>query len=414
MSDQTQTIQNLLTHVSAIGKKYENIAEITGENFNVFKILRFTTNEARTHSAFLAELLNPNGSHSKGKVFLVEFIEMLKTKPLGCTDNNNENFFKSEFNIENRIKVKVEHKIGNTSESEGGYIDILLTDNLQHKIVIENKIYATDQKSQLLRYHKFAPFAPLVYLTLDGRPPSKYSTNYDNGEDCKNDGDNEVEKKVIRISYKTDILEWLQNCKKHTVDLPLLRETLSQYIHLIKYLTGQTMENKEKEELISGIINNKHYLEALVKLSENNLWNETKKNILLKLENQLLGENGIWKDLEMLKESEDPNKDGIPENFWFYKTDWKYCIYFRFGKTFDDISFGIDVIDSKVTFRERSVKDEFKNNMGVCIEDDDWIWKSEFIEYNDMSWYDVTIKGRKLFLDKITEIIKQVGDLMKK
>ena len=32
------TIQNLLQLVSAINKKYEEIAMITGENFNIFKI----------------------------------------------------------------------------------------------------------------------------------------------------------------------------------------------------------------------------------------------------------------------------------------------------------------------------------------------------------------------------------------
>ena len=42
---ENQTIQNLLYHVSALNKKYKEIAEITGENFNVFKILDVSTQE---------------------------------------------------------------------------------------------------------------------------------------------------------------------------------------------------------------------------------------------------------------------------------------------------------------------------------------------------------------------------------
>lgn len=68
-------LQNLLYQVNAINKKYEKIAEITGENFNIFNILGLTTNEVRTHSAFIAELLNPNGSHGCKHIFLKLFIE---------------------------------------------------------------------------------------------------------------------------------------------------------------------------------------------------------------------------------------------------------------------------------------------------------------------------------------------------
>lgn len=74
---ENQNITHLLSHISVICRKYEEIAEITGENFNVFKVLGLTTNEVRTHSAFLAELLNPKGSHGCKDVFLKLFVEEL-------------------------------------------------------------------------------------------------------------------------------------------------------------------------------------------------------------------------------------------------------------------------------------------------------------------------------------------------
>jgi len=43
----------LLDKVMAIIKRYQKIAELSGENFNVFKILRLSSSEVRTHSAFI-------------------------------------------------------------------------------------------------------------------------------------------------------------------------------------------------------------------------------------------------------------------------------------------------------------------------------------------------------------------------
>ena len=66
---------SFLERVTSINKKYENIAEITGENFNVFRILGLSSSEVRTHSAFIAELLNPKGSHNQKQIFLKLFCE---------------------------------------------------------------------------------------------------------------------------------------------------------------------------------------------------------------------------------------------------------------------------------------------------------------------------------------------------
>ena len=55
----------LLNLVGAINKRHTQIAGITGEGFNIFQILKVGTNEVRMHSAFLAEMLDPNGSHGQ-------------------------------------------------------------------------------------------------------------------------------------------------------------------------------------------------------------------------------------------------------------------------------------------------------------------------------------------------------------
>lgn len=49
--------------------------------FNVFEILKLQSNENRTHSAFIAELLNPHGSHLIGTTFLKLFLEVTDLLP---------------------------------------------------------------------------------------------------------------------------------------------------------------------------------------------------------------------------------------------------------------------------------------------------------------------------------------------
>lgn len=45
--------------------------------YNIFQILKLQTKEVRTHSAFLANLLKPDGSHGQGALFLKDFIQLV-------------------------------------------------------------------------------------------------------------------------------------------------------------------------------------------------------------------------------------------------------------------------------------------------------------------------------------------------
>ncbi len=234
------TIQNLLNQVAAISKKYEEIAKITGENFNVFNVLGLTTKEVRTHSAFIGELLNSKGSHEQGNVFLKLFIEQIKSN-----FNQNSTQFKvlSEFDFEN-AKTHVEYYTGIIDENyeNGGRIDILIKSGLSN-IIIENKINAEDQYNQLIRYSNFSKNSPIFYLTLFGTEPSKDSV----GRLVKGND-------YCCLSYQSDILKWLELCKKEAVNFPILRETISQYIYLIKQLTNQTTNDAMSAEVIKAVI----------------------------------------------------------------------------------------------------------------------------------------------------------------
>ena len=127
-----------------------------GEDFNVFKIMHVENDEVRTHSAMLAALMDPKGTHSCGTVFLELFCQQLHD--LVC-DSKCSNFVFDSTNA----TVDVEKSIGGISgdKEEGGRMDILIkSGNIQgdktKAIIIENKIYASDQTKQLYRYYQFA------------------------------------------------------------------------------------------------------------------------------------------------------------------------------------------------------------------------------------------------------------------
>lgn len=204
-----------------------------GENFNVFSILGVAHYENGTHSAFLAELLNPTGTHDQGSLFLKLFLDTVDYNKLDI----------------NTTKVKVEHHISFKTADTGGRIDIYLKDNKGNSICIENKIYAADQEAQVLRYCNHNQGKNRVYyLTLDGKEaPIHSKAHLIENED------------YYPISYKTEVLEWLQKCVDAVEQIPNIRETIKQYILLIMKLTN-TLDMKTDMPSIELML--EHFEEA--------------------------------------------------------------------------------------------------------------------------------------------------------
>jgi len=218
---------NLLADVGQIKQKYDAILDATGERFNVFNILRIWSNEIQ-HSRFIAELLNPKGSHGIGHIPLKLFLQTVLPQDI-------------EDNICKGANIETEKPLGriSTEYNSGGSVDIAIeleeAIHLPNKfdkdkkpiaakvIHIENKIYAKDQPKQVKRYSEEG--AHIFYLTLDGRGASSESLDGMGPED------------YIQISYKDNITQWLEKCINAAATKPLLRETIAQYLHLIKWFT---------------------------------------------------------------------------------------------------------------------------------------------------------------------------------
>ncbi len=135
----TSQISVILDQVRLLKSKYDELAAVTGEQFNVFSILGVEADEVRTHSPFLANLLDPQGSHRQGAAFLELFLELEELKSSGAEEYKNPETF----------------RVSKEASIDQGRIDILL-ENKEACIVIENKIYAGDQYRQLAKYYEAA------------------------------------------------------------------------------------------------------------------------------------------------------------------------------------------------------------------------------------------------------------------
>ena len=245
---QVQRVESVLKQIWELKKKDEKRAD-TGEFFNVFLIDGVRINED-THSAIFADLLNPNGSHRQGAVFLKHFLNL---EPLELTDSSDHGELKDLY-----VKRKANSKYGE--------IDILLKKKDYACIIIENKIHdAQDQCGQLYRYYKYAKEnftddqIKLIYLTRYryGRVPSKDSLRSEDGKQALDI------RRVICMSYESDIVEWLEDCLKEvkaaTETIPI-REVLSQYQEHVKELTGLPTKKDFSMDKITKILTNDYDL----------------------------------------------------------------------------------------------------------------------------------------------------------
>ena len=358
-------IINILNRVRIVSRKIkeQRIEKFErGENYNIFNDLGFMSDEVHLHSMFLANLLNPKGSHGQRGKFLEAFLKMLQKSFSAISADNLE--------LDTAIaSVEVEKYIGRQTDSEGGRIDIYLSDG-KHSIIIENKIYAGDQHHQMLRYCNYGMSQKgddteksfiLIYLTLEGCSPSKESL----GEDLK-------ENDIVCLSYKNDIRGWLDRCVELASRTPLVRETINQYISTIDILTNNVME--DNKELLD-ILCKEENLDAIYDIANN-------KNIVV---NRIINEVFIPKLRDLAESKGLSMGDGCIENWFetsyaglsFYNPKWKYLeLAFEFERRgLGRLIFGFSTKDG---VKREDVKDWEKVQKNYSTKDVNnlcWIWK---------------------------------------
>jgi len=233
----TTDIENLLKNVSDSVRNHKEKIQKSGIDFNLISILEMENNERYTHSAFIAELLNPEGRHGLGDSFLILFMEMFQIKIVGFEPS--------------RVEVFKEKYIGKKL-GLGTFLDIVLWDKTSgKKILIENKIFALDQEMQLERYVEYKPDV-LIYLTPDGKP-------------YKNEIDN-----LKCLSYEKDIIKWLKACILKTKETnPKHALAIEMYLDTVKKITNQTIYIKMKDDIKKAILEKEENFEAAKEICQN-------------------------------------------------------------------------------------------------------------------------------------------------
>lgn len=395
MTKQLNSVSNLLEHTNLIRKKYDEFAEYTGENFNVFSILGLYSHEL-SHSTFIGNLLNAKGKHGQKDVFLKLFIE--EVKELFQDKSQLENFETS------KSFVITEKYTGN------GYIDIFIT-NGRNSIIIENKVWAGDQDQQLFRYHEFDKNAPIIYLTLYGTEP-----------DDSSKGSLKITEDFICISYEKHIVNWLEKCIKEMANKSIIRETLNQYLNLVKQLTNQATNNQMTQEIITKIISKEDNFEAFKSLVNNR--NNVLTHFLKEIYVPFL--KGIAKKYTMELLIDEENFCNLKQKWGGFSfinekmkhhNDIKICFSFNNANNYTSLIFGF-VPSSNNKIIDNKIQSLFKENFGN-YKQTAWICYKEFDSYQDWTNLNTLQKlyfdfenFKQNFEDKLSKMVKIVNDTL--
>jgi hypothetical protein len=263
---QSSNLNILLQEVDKTIQHHKTLAKERGEDFSLFSIMGMESNETHTHSAIIAALLNPKHNHYKETLFLEKFLETI-------------GYDIKEDNLEKAQIIKEFHigKIDKDYET-GGFIDILIKFDSGRTIAIENKIYAKDQWKQLYRYSKYNQGkTTLYYLNLFGTEPTKESSH------------TLKSRNINKISYKKDILDWLDKCQSELLKGSMLDVSIKKYSLLLKKLTN-TMDRTQEIEMTKSILDHfeaARYIHSNLDKLINNIRETFRQAVILDLKNKL-------------------------------------------------------------------------------------------------------------------------------
>jgi hypothetical protein len=206
----------------------ENRARFSRDHAPDFALLRWLGLERNesAHSAIIKNLLDPQGTHGQGTLFVEAFLRSCRRL----------DGFTIAFDGRLSERLYVDAEVG----SALGRPDIrIVSRQPDFAIIIENKIDQQDQESQLSRYseilHSEYSWAGknvgLVYLTPGGskaRDPNASSICYS------------------RMSYREHVSQWLEACTSRVKPVSV-RGFVTEYRGLVEKLIEEPSEEDEEE-----------------------------------------------------------------------------------------------------------------------------------------------------------------------
>ncbi|MHB9316955.1 PDDEXK-like family protein [Fusobacterium polymorphum] len=216
--------------------------------FNLLSIIEKDRDEAHVHSKVIYNLLSQDWGKKDKETFLTLFLKEIGIEDENIYDKNWEVTREKAFDLDT-IKGRLDFEI---KSKDCIYI-------------IEMKIDAGDQPEQLIRYQEFAKEQhkkyKIFYLTLDGHNASKKSI----GEEENLEENQKVE--YTNISFKEEILNWLENCLKLVEGKENKLACINQYIASINKILGEK-ETKIKDNILKSVKDIKNAISLYGKLND--------------------------------------------------------------------------------------------------------------------------------------------------
>jgi hypothetical protein len=228
-------------------------------NHNLIRFLGYERSEVAFHSPFLCDLLDPNGTHDQGTLFLGSFLQILADRARACAVN-----WTYEWQEPNELEADSWLVL-----PERGKIDISIRNKSDGVLIfIETKIDAPETEGQLCRYaarlnkETTYPHRLLVFIAPKGYRP-------------------QTGKPDVSLTYEKDIASWIEGVEDKLPDTAVsLRGNLQQYRLVIRALDGV------------GVMASQDLIDLIIK-PENIPWALEIEAAMLDAKTQLL--RGFWR-----------------------------------------------------------------------------------------------------------------------
>jgi len=380
--NELKSVQNLINNDTIksdlVARKIRR--RLTGERYSIFDVLGRSDSET-SHSLFLRHLLDPMETHDQGTVFLDCFVKTLKCLAKEQNVNFGENLPVDWRGAKSLTEVA----------HDDGRIDIVIELSNIACIVIENKVWASEQDRQIARYGKWleskkCDHKVLVFLTSTG-----YSSQTKEGFD------------VINVSYgQLAQLLTLALSRVESTAVPVL-SVVKQYINVCNYIfTGNKIMTHSNKEIIELLKNPSNFeialdIKAYVEEIDLDIRKNFISNVVKLLNDRLVSENISKKWVAM-----GSDYWGVANSISLETSLSKYCVFY--GNLFHNIpkqrQLGWLGKDNKIDTSDEFIKKLIENMHNDYLSESSSWWLCCITGMNqkmqiptmDMSWYEPETK----------------------
>lgn len=360
--------------------------KIRGLNdYNMVNVVRHENREVGMHSNVIYSLIDSNGLHYQGDLFLQLFIKYVIEPQLKINVDEYDGFG-------NIFDVQAEE-----STDENRRIDFTIKSD-KYFIGIEMKINANDLQNQISHYADYLKKISEGSVISKDRVFIYYLTK--DGKDASIDSKGNTE--IIGVSFAEHILDWLEACKKEVRNITNLNEAFENYKNIVQKVIGKPKENIMP--LSTKILENETNFEIATEIF--NKYHLVQKEIFDQIGDQIGERIGI-------------NRIKYNHSFYHHKNiDEKPVIYFIIDEKYDIRIFSKEFYNFNI-FRlgrdnlninqQNEIQNILEKNKGLFAKKYNGLWEYKLSsQTSNIKLYDLYKNSSELNLDEITDLLNIV------